>query len=364
MEYWKLPGPAAFASAIADAVVDGCNVIVASPATTGSVVAKMIDEHDGWGLGANCHCVASGRPPIDDLFDALDIDERIPGNRTIAALMARLNRSHRVIVSGLSSEWIGEWMKFVNEYASACRAVGKFERTQIIVLLVGAPKHVLPARAPALEVFTWDGWVGEADVLGYIARRWRAERRVIDIKARLAARIVTRLAMWDFDLVDRLMELSMADLFDPTPRLSTMTREEAVGLVRSWESGGIGQFDGENQVHSLVLANEGDPEGELSMRLWAAQAAELLPLLEIRRRDLVKRMRGGLGLSLRMELNGAPVTDLDDVEIGGLAFLASRYRFPRPVVDEANRLRLLRNRLAHLCPVTIDEAQAALDMRR
>jgi len=363
MEYWQLPGPAAFARAIADAVANGCNVIVASPATAGPVVAKMIDEHDGWGFGANCPCVASGGTPIDDLFEALDIDERVPSKRTIATLMASLDRSHRVVVSGLLPEWIDEWMRFANEYESACRAVGKFDRTQIIMLVAGVPKHMLPASAPALEVLIWDGWVGEADVLGYIAGRWRAERRVIDVKAKLEARIVTRLAMWDFDLVDRLMELSTAELFDPATRLSSMAQEEVGHLARSWESGGVGQFDGEDQVHSLVLADEGDPKDELSMRLWAAQAAELLPLLEIRRRHLVERMRAVPGVSRAMTLNGAAVRDLDDVEIGELAYLADQFTFPRPILNEAKRLRWLRNRLSHLCPVSLDEAQVALELR-
>ena len=99
------------------------------------------------------------------------------------------------------------------------------------------------------------------------------------------------------------------------------------------------------------------------MRLWAAQAAELLPLLEIRRRHLVERMRAVPGLSRAMTLNGAAVGDLDDVEIGELAYLADQFTSPRPILNEAKRLRWLRNRLSHLCPVGLDEAQVALELR-
>lgn len=363
MEFWQLPGPAAFARALADAVMEGNNVVVASPTRTGATIARMVDAHDGWGLGDTCLCIASGMPPIDDLFDAFEINERTPGKRTIASLIASLERSCRVIVSGLSLEWVTMWTKFINEYASASRSVGKFERTQIIILVSGVPKSLLPAQAPALEVLVWDGWVGEADVLGYIASVWRTEGRTVDAASRLAARIIIRLALWDFDMVDRLLPLSPAQLLAPQALLYTIASEDAAGLGRSWEAGGVGLFDGEESVHSLVLAAEGDAEDELPMRLWSAQAAELLPILEKRRRRLIDRMRD-VPQPQHMVLDGEVITDLDDVELGGLTHLARIHRFPRSIVDEANSLRWLRNRLSHLCPVTLDEAQILFETLR
>jgi hypothetical protein len=65
-----------------------------------------------------------------------------------------------------------------------------------------------------------------------------------------------------------------------------------------------------------------------------------------------------------MILDGEVVTDLDDVEIGGLSWLAREHRFARGIVDEAAGLRRLRNRLAHLCSVSIEEAQVVLGPSR
>ena len=168
--------------------------------------------------------------------------------------------------------------------------------------------------------------------------------------------IIIRLALWDFDFVDRLLPLSPAQLLAPQAFIETIASEEAVDLGKSWEGGGVGLFDGEEFIHSLVLAAEGDADDELPMRLWSAQAAELLPMLEKRRRRLIERMRD-VPLPQNMVLDGEVVTDLDDVELGGLTHLARVHRFPRSIVAEANSLRWLRNRLSHLCPVTLDEAQ-------
>lgn len=363
MEFWQLPGPAAFARAIEDAVADGYNLIVASPAPMGPIVARMIESADGWGLGRLRTCTASGGLPIDDLFDAWDIDERLPSKRTLASFIAARTEGGRVIVSGIAPEAVAGWAAFMVEYESASRAVGKFDRMQIIVLLNGVPKATLPHAAPALQVMVWDGWVGEADVLGYVAEVWRDQTRSVDAFSRLSARIVIRLALWDLDLVDRLLALSPADLMAPRPTLAAWAAEAGMVLEGTWEAGGVCQFDGEELTHSLTLSARGDPEDELSMRLWAAQAAELLPMLEVRRRRLVERMQEH-AQSLQMFLDGEAVTDLDDIELGGLTHLARVHRFPRPIVDEAERLRWLRNRLAHQCPVRLDELRVLFDQIR
>lgn len=363
MDVWQLPGPAAFARTLADAVMDGSNVIIASPASAAQSVARMVDAQDGWGLGGIWSCEASEGLPIDDLFDALGLEERVPANRTVASLIASIGRSRRVVVSGITSGTLDAWMAFATEYESASRALTKFDRTQIVILLTAVPRHRLPRPAPALDVLVWDGWVGEADVLSYIASVWRAEGRPVNALSRLLARIVIRLALWDFDLVDRMLAWSPADILAPVAPLTEIAREDGLTPGQTWEEGGVGKFDGEDTVHALVLAAAGDTKGELMMRVWAAQAAELLPILEIRRRWLVDRMKNMPEPPARMVLDGSAVTDLDDVELGGLTHLARVHRYPAVITQEAERLRWLRNRLAHQCPVTLDEAQVLFDRR-
>ena len=91
------------------------------------------------------------------------------------------------------------------------------------------------------------------------------------------------------------------------------------------------------------------------MRLWAAQASELLPALEICRRQLAKRMQDAR-LRLPVSLNGQLIHDLVDVEIGPLLHLAREHRLPQDIVRVAKKLSQLRNKLAHLTPLNADEA--------
>lgn len=362
MEYWHLPGPTAFAGALADAVADGRNVVIACPAGIASALARMVRDQR-WDLALSPRdWVATCDAPIAQIFEALDIHP-VPDSPSVGALVTLIaseRKGRPVIVSEVGLEEAAAWVKFISAYEGACRSVSKFDRAPVIIIAGGVPTRLLPVRAAALDILLWDGWVGEADILGYIGQYWRREGRGMDPLGRLCARIITRLALWDFDLVDRLLRLEPRRLFEPVPVLVDMAMEQGGQLGRTWETGGIGHFDGDQMVHSLVLAAEGDPAGELLMRLWAAQAAELLPVLEIRRRALVARMKSTRQHAQRMILNNAPVTDLDEVELGGLAYLARTHAFPQPIQSETERLRWLRNRLSHLKPVTVDDARMVL----
>lgn len=362
MEYWHLPGPTAFASALDDAVADGRNVVIACPVGIASALARMVRDRR-WDIASSPRdwfCTTD--PPIEQVFEALDIHP-VPDSPSVGALVALIAAERKckpVIISEVGLEQAAAWVDFISAYEGACRSVSKFDRAPVIVIAGGVPTARLPVRGAALDILLWDGWVGEADILGYIGQCWRREGRSIDPLSRLCARIITRLALWDFDLVDRLMRLNPRTLFEPVPVLVDIAIEQAGQLGRTWESGGMGLFDGDPTVHSLVLAAEGDLAGELPMRLWAAQAAELLPQLEIRRRALVARMKAARQHTQRMTLNNAPVTDLDEVELGGLAYLARAYTFPQSIQSETERLRWVRNRLSHLKPVTVDDARMVL----
>jgi len=126
-------------------------------------------------------------------------------------------------------------------------------------------------------------------------------------------------------------------------------------LGGTWEEGGLAEFDSEELQHAVFLARGGDPTGELAMRLWAAQASELLPALEINRRQLAKRMKDAR-LRMPVSLNGELIHDLADVEIGPLLHLARVHRLPPDIVRVAEKYSRLRNKLAHLSPLCADEA--------
>lgn len=351
MDWWSLPGPAAFIEGVGDALRVGDNVVIGAPVTAVNSIASILEDRLPDGLRPTLTLTPSGQLPIDDIYAELEIEDDRPSGRTAASLMATFGGQRFVLVKGVDTPNWPAWAHFLDEYASASRAVGVFDRTQFLVLAAGVSRSRLPTRAPALRSLIWDGHVGEADVFSYVIQSLRLRGGRIDARAKLVARIVMRLALWDFDLVDRLLKLDWHELFDPVRAMHAADEPGASWRPNgaTWEEGGLADFDGTRSEHALVLLHTGKVEAELSTRLWAAQAAELLPALELKRRQLARRMKDTRRLP-------ASLRDLDDVELGELLTLAKQHGLPADVVRLADKYRRLRNRLAHLEPLTPDEA--------
>lgn len=358
MDRWSLPGPAGFIAEVVDALRDGANVVVGVPLPVRAEMSSMLEDqlvNESWRVARTAD--TSELSPLDQLHETLEVDDDPSSRRSIASLMASIRSKHIVIVSGVETSQWPAWKLFLDDYANASRAVMTIDRTQLLMIAAGVPARQLPSKAPALTPLIWNGVVGEADVFGYAIQSWRDKGGIIDAKAKLVARIISRLALWDFDLIDRLLGVDPRDLFDPKAAVlaaaagdSTMQHLDAL-----WEKGGLAEFDGEEFQHALTLARDGDPKGELAMRLWAAQASELLPALEIKRRQLAQRMKDAR-LKLPVPLNGEMIHDLLDIEIGPLLRIAREHRLPSDIVRVAEKYWRLRNKLAHLRPLSASEA--------
>lgn len=357
MDRWSLPGPAGFVAAVMDALREGSNVVVGASSLACAALAYALEDRVAEEWRITGPLIPSGYAPLDELYAALAIVDDPASRRSVASLMASVESKRVIMVSGVDMSQWPTWHRFVDDYASASRSIPTLDRTQLLLITSGVPKARLPAKAPSLSSLAWDGVVGEADVFNYIIQSWRQRGRTVDPEAKLLARIITRLALWDFDLVDGMLDLDPRELFDPGSAVrSTSTALPALQQIGvTWETGGVAEFDGERLLHSVVLLRSGDPNGELAMRLWAAQAAELLPALEISRRHLAKRMKNAR-MRLPTKLNGELIYDLVDVEIGPLLHLARVNRLPPDIVRVAEKYWKLRNKLAHLCPLDADEA--------
>lgn len=357
MDRWLLHGPSRFIASVLDAVRDGSNVIIGASVHAVADLPAVLEAR----IAENHSAVVISNPqhydPIDEIYEALDLSDGTVMSRSVASLLSAFQRPEMIIVDHVDEARWGAWKNFLADYESASRSVLAMDRTQFIVCVRGVPKVQLSQRAPALEVFTWTGHVSEFDVLSYVIEKLRAQQGRISQKTKLVARIIHRLAAWDLDLVDRLIELPWDNLFDPLRSLNLVANGDIrVPLGRAWEAGGCCEVDGVLTMHALHLLASGDPEQELRMRLWAAQASELLPILEIKRRKLAERIKGLSKVPPDASVNGEVVQDVLDVEVGGLAYLTRRYNFPPDICRLAETLRNYRNKLAHLTPLTADEA--------
>lgn len=357
MNKWALPGPAGFVEAVLDALRDGANVVVGAPLNVSVALCHVLEDRVAEDWRVLGPVKPSGKAPLDDLFEALELVGEAPTRRSIASLMQSIDPSRVIVVTDLREPHWNFWARFIEDYANASRSVGPMDRSQLLVVAAGVPQSQLLKNAPALHSAIWDGVVGEVDVFGFVIRTWVRRGKRVDAYMKLLARIITRLALWDIDLAERLLEIDSRTLFDPTEALLAAKAEATTywPTEPSWEKGGWALFDGEPMEHSMVLADRADPNRELQMRLWAAQAAELLPILEIHRRRLAHRMKE-TRLRLPVEVNGELVHDLLEVEIGPLMHISRSQRLPPDIVRLAEKYWRLRNKLAHLEPLDADEA--------
>lgn len=356
MNIWNLPGPLTYITGIEKALRDGCNVISATPIHGVTEFAEALRcrfVDDGWTVRGPLRDGLGN--PLDFLYQALDVPDIDSNRRSISALLSNLEPGVLVIIDSLPHDRWVEWKLFLSEYEAASRGVPRSERPLLLVVTSGVPLAELGADGAALKIFSWQNVIGEFDmmlfVLPSIITVTRRSRSV-----RLQARIIARLAMWDFDLALQLTSCNEALLFEPVKALqwAMETLPSASGMIATWESGGRMLVDDIQQEHSYLLL--ADPLGheKLSLRLWEAQASDLFPLIEKKRHELAQQMRPFVRFPIL--LGEQSFSEIDELEIGQLAFLAHSFGLKTSLRKSAKTLRHSRNKLAHMEPLSQSES--------
>jgi len=357
MEYWTLPGADAFLESIRAAVLeDRENVIVALPEHAAPDMAEAFKTklHAARAKDPH-HYMADGRELRDILYAAAGVSALdLP---TVADLMQHMCESRPVIIDAITPDTAPPSLRFLQEYANASRNVDRVN--PLVVITVGVCRGELPDNAPKLTSIVWDSWMSEADVLAFIVYQWRLQERELNRRYRLCARIIGHLALWDITLVQRLMMLAENNweyLFDPEQILACL--ETNATRPGTWEAGGLARFDGEMYKHLYTFAQGDERRNELVRRLWAAQAAYLLPVLENRRCELIQAMHN----TGKLKFNAESGSDFYTAELRELMSLVNAHSLPQALFRYADKLRRLRNQLAHLKPLSAKDADRLLHM--
>jgi hypothetical protein len=169
----------------------------------------------------------------------------------------------------------------------------------------------------------------------------------------LIAHMLVSISQWDVDLIEVFFASGTKSLYKPHDVLKDYatqrgwTDAKRVSLDKSWHQGVMDCFDGVESCHAAWHNAAGD-KSKVDRMLWRAQAAVLLPKIEMHRMALAplicKKMRFPY-IKGEYKFN-----DVNDVEIGNLAYFASdtRHMAAGPIVDFVRKLREVRNDLAHL----------------
>lgn len=360
MEIWNLPGPARFVCSAIDALRDGLNVVAARPRTQPKDLAGALEEAL---YSASFHVERVARDderlPLNLLYDQLLDAEREDVRRSVSGLCQQLRPGLVVLVPDIrESAWDG-WRRLLLEFEHVTRSMSAFDRPLLVLETVGIDPDSLLQSAPAVRTLTWRGVVNEIDMNVFVEHLFRGRPPQ---HGKILLRTIGKLAGWDFELAELLSEIPPASVYAPEPLLRETYERGALQAPTqaSWEAGGLQIVDGLPARHPALLALNGDPSSELKMRVWAAHAAEVLPIVEIARRHIVERVRARI--TPPFVLGDETFADLDDLEIGQLSHLACTRRLPGGLRSELLAWKEVRNSLAHLQPLSVGEVNEVLEL--
>ena len=351
MDIWSFPGPSSFVDNINYAVRDGSNVILRFPIKVPNGLEHELRERLDQLLSWNSIDAADiGIDPFTYM-----LQQYCPGG-SIAELAATDSFQGRLIwVENINHELWPRWSTFLRAYSDACRNVDVVYRTVFIALLSG--KTVLNRITDEVALTCYD-FRGVLDILDLFVL---ALHKIPDsIKQRdqraLLAHTVAQVAQWDSFLAEQLLALPIEEALEPEDilRQYAMDRGWTPDTPRRWEIGTLGGSQDKPTVHSALLEVCGDSQF-VRQRIWAAQAAVLLPLIEEQRVTCINLNKQYLNLPIKTQ-DGRYIQDPLNLEIGELARHINRNGMPRKLRKQVNNLRLFRNKLAHIEPLQPTEA--------
>jgi hypothetical protein len=359
-KWWTLPGPAAFLRAAWDDLRDGKNVVLALPTTAPAglrdALAALVRQAELWAWRDFVAGDGDGGPLVlvERLHRQLAPPLQTAALLSAATLAADPRLADTVIwVEGMTAACWPAWRDLLSQYERACQARPEQGRGLFCVPLTGNVGRT-PEPAVALRVLPWRSAVGGIDILLDLSMRENGEA-LSPLHRRLAQEVACELALTDAALARALHRLDLRTLLEPTEflRAEAGRRGWDARLARqpSWEEGLLDVVDGEEVVHSAVLAIRGEDD-ELRRRVWRAEVRVLFPFLEEQRLRLLPRLRPHLRLPVQTTYG--PVHDAFDLELGQLVHFLRGRNLPTGLWRQLTRLADMRHDLAHLRLVPVE----------
>lgn len=358
MKWQALPGPANFIAGVLQQLRDGNSVAVATPLVAPQGLEDAFIEpleHDRW--RPQRVTVDAPGDPLQWLTEKLYIEPKQWAGWSVERMFGSLSPEQVIVIDGVTESNWDAWRSFLRDFETASRQRASDERAVLLVFVRGVPRKRLQISGAALSMHIWSGVLGELDTLIYVDQRLRSNGK----RARyhkLIVRQIAALALWDLDLADFLVDQPERSIFDSLTVLklgrTALGRDDA-SIIASWEAGGMDNVDGVELSHPFVLVDNADADGELQRRLWAAQAAELFPLIEVRRRELVAELERHVPCPFWID-GTRKITSLEELEIGTLAHVAQTHGIRDDLRERTVWLARCRNALAHLR--LLDDADA------
>lgn len=346
MDAWTLPGPAGFLRRVERSLRDGVSVVVRFPGRGQAGFREQALAR----LQGSWHCSVfrpeSAKLPFKSIRDRYAPQLASTWGGSLLDLCEQQDFQGRLIwLEGLDGldrgDWLA-WKQFLVDYAQASRSVREFERTLFVAVLEGVPPADPPESEVTLTTHDWCGVVDEMDVL-FLAYERLGECNLVLTMRSLLATTVARVAAWDLELAERLLDEEQDVILDPCCMLRSVARDKGwtVDTPVRWE---FGRASATGTRHA-VLASLDNPPYEIRRRVWSAQASVLLPVIDGRRVGIIREHRTRLALHLHNEQKQMDPLELD---VNALTGMIQRPGFDDAVRRSVRQMNAWRNDLAHL----------------
>lgn len=350
MDFWELPGPRSFVDEIFDHLSDGNSLVLRLPAFGPADVARVVRERVGhYHSWADVQARAELAPEVllTQEFACSDEDRAAPSVKHLVESV--IPRGMVVWVEGIDAESWDSWCRFIERFADVARNQSSSDRPVLVLCVSGEAALRLPGPEIALACMDWRGRVSEFDMLLYAAHGLR-KRDMPRRMQRVVAHLIAQVALWDRDAADRLLDERTEQILDPAPVLRALAADRGWTSVtqRNWATGTLDDVEGRESVHSALVALDGRSD-EIAQRLWAAQAAVILPALEKQRREILAVTRPHLRVPFNTD--AGRIDRVEDLEIGHIWYQLRERKLDQRLLRRVERIRDARNCLAHLEPL-------------
>ena len=355
---WGLPGPSRFVEAVVNDLRGGSSVVLRFGGALPVGLADHLEQLTTWRTVWTPLGVDAATPPLSAIRRAVAPEAPAVDFRTPQQVVVGECCRNRVFwIDGLTPENWPAWRRFLRDFAHARRNAEVTARPPIFLLPLSGPGFQVTGLAePSISAREFRDVVDRDDLYMLVLQSRQARRRRRVIRG-LLANTVAQIAQWDHLLAGILLDGGPEAALQPHETLARYAEERGwtAETPELWEAGTLDGPRKRPVVHSALLLVQGR-ERDVNRRLWAAQAAVLLPLLEERRIELVDRNRHRFS-KLPLETDFGVIETPEDMELGALVLYFSRHcEGGQGVLELARRLRIFRNELAHLRPLSFSEA--------
>ena len=338
---------------MSDSLERGENVVLRLPDGTPDGIMHAIGANSEW-IRIETLDASQGDVPIKQLFDTYVHDPSATRRRTPSELVRQEPFQGLVIwLSGLNADSWAKWHEFLLGYQHAMRDMPENERTVFVAPLTGRDALLASDDEVGIVEHVWGQSHDRHDAI-FLAKVLLEKRKLSTLHRRVSIAMLAELALWDEELAERLAMDGLHVLTAPTPILDEIRRERGWSDTQFaelddrmlWATGRAAIVDGQ-AVHHLAAIPSDLRDREVSRRVWRAQVATCMPIIEEIRYAAIATYRRFLAPTMPHGRDRREA--LLDMEIGDIA-RQLKVCGDVPVEHRRlfDRLHRARNRLAHL----------------